>query len=189
MDQHLARILSDTYVQNLTDHSVEQIRAARAECRQAETQLSYLRRLVQGHHDVLNAELDRRSSGGDPEDVADLVAQLPAILADRGRSAGAGHTPEDPRPEELSGEFADRFEALTAKLPLERVVGASVAELDSTGDELGVLETEISASRRRVFDALDIIEGELLRRYREGAANADDLLSAVNHRPSGGGGL
>ena len=46
-----------------------------------ETEVSYVRRLTQARIDILEAEIERRATGGSLED---LIARLPQILADHG---------------------------------------------------------------------------------------------------------
>ena len=56
-----------------------ELRSRREEAEEAD--ISYLRRLLQGRLDILRAKLVRRSQGGE-QDVAGLLAGLPAILTD-----------------------------------------------------------------------------------------------------------
>jgi hypothetical protein len=93
MDTELDRILADDYLAGLSDRPVAELRALRAQCQTVETQLSYLRRMVQGRHDIVTGEIDRRSHGGDRYDVSDLVDRLPEILADRIHAPGPGRLP------------------------------------------------------------------------------------------------
>ena len=51
------------------------------------------------------------------------------------------------------------------------------AELASIRDSLSETEKTVSDQRRAVHDAHDLITGELTRRYRDGIADADELLS------------
>ena len=46
-----------------------------------ETEVSYVRRLTQARIDILEAELNRRSSG---QSLEELIQQLPQILSDQG---------------------------------------------------------------------------------------------------------
>ena len=109
MDPELDRILTDDYLDGLSDRPVAELRRLRSECQAVETQLSYLRRLIQGRHDIVAGELGRRRQGGDRYDVADLVDHLPQILADRIHAPGPGRLPASMEPGELSGRFVDRL--------------------------------------------------------------------------------
>lgn len=183
MDAQLTRILDEDFLVDLADRPVEGVRSARSDCREVETQLSYLRRLVQGQHDVLTAEASRRELGGAPDDVHGLVERLPSILADRERGGGSGRNAAAPRPEDLTGPLADRFAELAARVPLESLGTVTDDELRRTAADLTALEADVSAARRGVFERIDVVEAELLRRYRDGDADADDLLGGAEAPP------
>src|SRR6478609_9967579 len=119
MDTELDRILADDYLVDLETRPVADLRALRAECQTVETQLSYLRRMVQGRHDIVTGEIDRRSHGGDRYDVFDLVDRLPEILADRIHAPGPGRLPPNMEPGELTGALADRLVEITDRVPIE----------------------------------------------------------------------
>ena len=53
MDQELNQILATDYLSGLADRPVAELRVLRAECQSVETKLSYLRRMVQGRHDIV----------------------------------------------------------------------------------------------------------------------------------------
>ena len=52
----------------------------RAECDEVETGLSLLRRVVQGHLDIVDEELARRAGGGALGDRTALLDRLPEVL-------------------------------------------------------------------------------------------------------------
>lgn len=176
MDSELKAILAEGYLDGLDALPVAELRVKRASCREVETKLSYLRRLIQGHHDIVGGELARRREGGVPGDVASLVDQLPAILADRVRGPGQGRLTATMEPGELSGELVDRVSVVTRRVALDSTVVPGDAELEQAAAELAALEIEVSATRRAMFDRIDTIEAELTRRYRDGEASVDDLL-------------
>ena len=178
MDQELERILGDEYLAGLTDRSVVELRALRAQCQALETKLSYLRRLVQGRHDIVAGEVDRRLSGGDPDDVAGLVERLPEILADRSRASGPGRMSATLEPGELTGVLVDRFELIAEAILLDAPDAISDAGLAEAAGQLAALEGEVSGLRRAMFERIDAIESELTHRYRDGTAHVDDLLMA-----------
>ncbi len=89
----LDRILTGPYLDGIDTRSLDDIRAMRTECQQAEVALSYLRRLIQGRLDIVHAYLEQEGSDG-PPDLAALVAALPGILsAGPGRPPGPEHLP------------------------------------------------------------------------------------------------
>lgn len=177
MDAELERILAEDYLADLGTRPVGELRAQRSECQAVETQLSYLRRLVQGRHDIVAGEVARRADGGDRYDVADLVDRLPEILADRIHAPGPGRLPVDMEPGELTGALADRLDRLNQRVPVESPSEADDDELAQVAVELGELEAEVSGYRRKLFDRIDTLQGEITRRYRSGEARVDDVLS------------
>lgn len=176
MDQDLDRILVDDYLSGLADRSVADLRVLRADCQSVETQLSYLRRLVQGRHDIVTAEMERRLDGGDPGDVHGLVERLPEILSDRIRASGPGRLVASIEPPEPSGRLVERLDSIAETVPLDRPDAVTDADLDHTAGRLAALEGELSGLRKALFDRIDTIEAELTRRYADGQANVDDLL-------------
>lgn len=177
MDAELDRILADDYLSDLESRPVAELRTLRSECQAVETQLSYLRRLVQGRHDIVAGEVERRARGGDRYDVSDLVDRLPEILADRIHAPGPGRLPVDMEPGELTGTLVGRLEALNERVPVESPGEADDDELAQVATELGELEAEVSGFRRRLFDRIDTLQAEITRRYRSGEARVDDVLS------------
>jgi hypothetical protein len=76
-----ARVLDPAYVDALDGSSIDELRVKHAECVELETEVSYVRRLTQARIDILEAEVQRRTSGGTFED---LLQRLHQILADHG---------------------------------------------------------------------------------------------------------
>jgi hypothetical protein len=177
MDAELDRILAPDYLDDLASRPVAELRALRGECQAVETQLSYLRRMVQGRHDIVAGELARRRTGGDRYDTADLVDRLPEILADRIHAPGPGRLPAVMEPGELSGALADRLNAISTRVPIESPGDAEDDALETVADELEQLEHEVSGMRRKLFDRIDTLQAEITRRYRSGEARVEDVLS------------
>ena len=177
MDPELDRILAEDYLADLAERPVGELRTLRAECQAVETQLSYLRRLVQGRHDIVAGELGRRRQGGDRYDVSDLVDHLPEILADRIHAPGPGRLPSTMEPGELSGRLVERLDAIGDLVPIESPGDADEHALGRAVEDLGALEAEVSGLRRQLFDRIDAIQAEITRRYRSGEARVEDVLS------------
>jgi hypothetical protein len=76
--RRIDKVLAEDYLADITSLSLTDVRSLRDEADQEETDLSYLRRLLQGRVDLVAAEVRRRGAGEDSE----LVGQLPSILAD-----------------------------------------------------------------------------------------------------------
>jgi len=177
MDAELDRVLADDFLAKIADLPIAGLRELRTQCQSVETQLSYLRRMVQGRHDIVTGELGRRRRGGDRDDVADLVEHLPEILADRIHAPGPGRLPSSMEPGEVSGRLAARLSEITDRVPIESPGAADDGALAEAATELSELEHEVSGFRRQLFDLIDALQAEITRRYRDGEAQVDDVLS------------
>jgi hypothetical protein len=177
MDDTIARILDPAYLADLSTRPIEQIRSMRAECQEIETGLSYLRRVVQGHLDIVAAEAVRRREGGKPSDVAALVDRLPQILGDHLRAPGSGRLPTTFGPGRPDPELQERLDRLVAESGIDDLESVGDDDLLRARDNLTVLEHETSARRRALFDRIDALQAELTRRYRTGEASVETLLS------------
>jgi hypothetical protein len=177
MDTELERILADDYLAGLEERPFAQLKELRSACQAVETQVSYLRRMVQGRHDIVAGELERRRLGGDRSDVAGLVDRLPEILADRIHAPGPGRLPSGMEPGELSGAMARRLDEISLRVPLESPAEADDEALAVVATDLEALEQEVSTVRRALFGRIDAIQAEITRRYRDGEARVDDILS------------
>jgi hypothetical protein len=176
LDTDLDRILDAGYLDGLATFEVGRLRELRSDCQSVETQLSYLRRMVQGRHDIVAGELARRRAGAEGRDLGELVDQLPSILADRIHAPGPGRLPSAMEPGELRGRLADRLAEITDRVPIEAPGEGAEAELEVAAAELEVLEREVSDYRRKLFERIDALQAEITRRYRDGEAQVDDLL-------------
>ncbi len=157
-----AHVLDPTYLEDLESRSVDELRAKHAECVELETEVSYVRRLTQARIDILEAEIERRASGGSLED---LIARLPQILADPGPrgNPASSHLPLQMAPEQDS-EWApnlEQFDGVLANLPT-----LTDAELDDAIAGLRSLEREVSDQRRELFAVIDRIDVSLAAQLR-----------------------
>src|SRR5690348_479128 len=105
-NRRIDRLLASDYLLELPQRPIEEIREMRADAEQEETNLSYLRRLLQGRVDILRAELARRDGTGPG---GSLVDALPQILADeRLPSRGLGrHATVEPSDIEEHRQYVD----------------------------------------------------------------------------------
>lgn len=177
MDDTIARILDPAYLANLAARPIEDIRSMRAECQEVETGLSFLRRVVQGHLDIVAAEVARRRDGGEPADVAALVERLPQILADHLRAPGNGRLPTTIGPGHPDRELEARMDEIVATSGIDALESVGDDDLRQARDDLTALEHETSSRRRALFDRIDALQAELTRRYRTGEASVETLLS------------
>src|SRR5690606_28308871 len=108
----LRTITADDYLGDLTALDMRELRARRATCQDVETGLSYLRRMVQGRLDVAEAERARRADripSGD-DDLEDLIARLPELLAHSTRSPGNGRLPSAFGTGDIDQDLADELD-------------------------------------------------------------------------------
>ncbi len=168
-------LLAPDYVKDLDGLAMEEVRTRRTSCQEAETTLSYLRRLVQGRLDIVQADLDRRS-GGTPGDLAALVEQLPEILGGESRGSGMGRLQAVIAPAADATLTAD----LDDVLPPDRLAlltDLPEKEVREIAARLADLEIDLSARRKAMFDRIDALQEEIVRRYRTGEASVDSLLT------------
>ena len=170
-NRRIDKVLDPEFVEGLGQLSLEDLRERRKAAEQEETDLSYMRRLLQGRLDILRAELARRSGEG-----SDLVDALPQILADEpsGGPRGLGrHIAAEPSRADAHRRYV---EALVADVDLSN---PDAHDDESLRRVLATLESEeqkVSESRRAVQKVMDALTGEVTRRYREGDADPSDLL-------------
>jgi hypothetical protein len=176
MATSLDRLLDPGYPGDLADRSLEDVRSMRAECQEVETGLSMLRRIVQGRLDIVGAELSRRAEGGDPTDLADLVARLPELLSDRARPEGPGRLPRLLAPAELDEALEAELDGIVSAGHLGDLPSVDDETLTAMADHLATFEAKVSGHRRALFERIDALQGEITRRYREGEATVEGLL-------------
>ncbi len=177
MPSALERVLASGYLDSIEARSTADVRAMRAECDEVETGLSLLRRVVQGHLDIVDGELARRAEGGAPGDRADLLSRLPVVLADRVQAPGPGRLPTLLVPESLDPGLEAELGRLVGEGTVLDPPGHDDAELHALVDGLRDLEAKVSAHRQALFACADALQAELARRYRTGEESVDSLLS------------
>ncbi len=175
----LGVLLGPNYLDGITSLPMDVLRARRGDCQEVEVALSYLRRLVQGRLDIVLAELRRRADGVAPPDLDALVSELPQILSDNIRAPGNGRLPTFLAPDEVEVDQAllDRLDSIAGPAQLSALTDVADADLRAMSDELSRLEREVSDKRRSLFERIDAIQEEIVRRYKTGEATVDRLLS------------
>ena len=137
------------------------------ECAEIETELSYVRKLAQARIDILQAEVDRRFRGS----LGDLIDALPKILADDApRPDPAASRLADPSTPASEIDFNRGLEGLISDGTLANLPTLSEAELHATLEQLGQLETGVSASRNSLHEVMDSLERTLAQRLAVGQA-------------------
>jgi hypothetical protein len=177
-NRRIDRVLAAGFLDRLHEVSIEELRSMRADAEQEETDLSYLRRLLQGRIDILRAELARRAGG----EGASLIDLLPGILADDAGQAsphGLGrHAANEPSRADLHRR---QVESLVADVDLSDPSGHDDESLNRVLEVLRREEAEVSANRRSVQEVMDKCSAEITRRYRDGDADVADLLPSESN--------
>ncbi len=175
MEQHRRRIdqiLDDDFLADVEAMPLDELRTKRRLCDDVDTELSYYRRMLHGKMDLLSFELRRRAG----EEERTLLEALPDILAgsEPVRTASGRALPVSAPEVPASGRRAvDRV--LEADF-LVRLPSLDNDELESIQRELTEVETKVSEQRRDVYEVFERIQAELTRRYREGLADAGELI-------------
>ena len=177
MDDRLSRVLDPTYVADIESLSTDEVRQRRRECAEIETALSYVRRLAQGHLDILVADLQRRAVGDASPEVSVMVTQLSEVLsAGPARAPGAGRLPTILAPD-LEGSLIRELEAALADLTIGDLPALSDAEAIALGERLRDFERKVSRDRRALHEHMALFEADVVRRYKQGEASVDTLLA------------
>jgi hypothetical protein len=175
--RRIDRVLSEGYLDGLASLPLSEVRELRDQAEHEEADLSYLRRMLQGRVDIINAELARRR--GDGGDGGSIIDQLPRILADeRSPARGLGrHTVIGPS---RVDEHRRLVERLVGDSDLSALAGRTAEQLEETLQRFGDHERQISEQRHAVQIVMDAAAHEITRRYREGEADVSALLPSEN---------
>lgn len=145
--------------QPLSDLDLASLRARRDDVRARETAVSYRRRLLQAQLDIV--------AGIDEGDDEQLAARLASVLADEPSSVVGS-----PRAVGTTVEVAvDGPDALPDDL---RSIGPE--ERAALVERLTAAEREASRERRVLLDELDVLQEELVRRYRRDGVDAAEII-------------
>ncbi len=180
MAKSLDELLNPAFVENILSVPLAEVRTRRAACQSAETALSYVRRLIQGRLDIAAAALAAHTSDGETG-LSSLVARLPEILADQSRDFSPvtrleGITDFEQDPDLYAKPLVDELDKIAGAEGLGDGADSSEDSLRKTIDELGDLEQRVSAVRKKVHEAIDTLQEEIVRRYKTGEASVDSLL-------------
>jgi hypothetical protein len=160
------------------------LRTLRRDAQQEEADLSYLRRMLHGRIDILQAELARR--GGPGTDVPEgepaaepespVVDRLSEILTD-----GPSRVRSSARHVTLGTPLTERVRALAeemlSEVELSDLEARTDAELLAAKGRLLRYEQQVSRRRQGLQRTVDGCSAEITRRYREGEAHVEDLLT------------
>ena len=169
------RIIESSYVEGLSELSMEDLRSMRDQCAEGETEVSFERRLCQARIDILSAELDQRSGNMS----GDLISRLPQILAEGGGGSGGvlpSRAPDlsIPRNTDIPRR---RVEEIVGEQTLARLSQVPSDEIKKIIESLADHEKTLSEKRKRVHEVLDSVQAEIVRRYTSGEEDSDSVLS------------
>jgi hypothetical protein len=162
-NRRIDRIRDASYLDGLSELSLDAVRVRRDECMAEREYLSLLRRLVQGRAEILKAELSSR--GGD--DDRSIVDRLSEILASEQPSTSRGEAMRVSLPEEEMLLARRRIERLVSDAGISDPSSLGDAELEEAVELLVREEAEVSSQRGDVLRVLDSLQDELKRRYKE----------------------
>jgi hypothetical protein len=167
------RLVDPGFREGLRDRSLDELRAARAECNEGEIELSFERRLCQARIDIISAEIEQRRGGTS----GSLVDRLPQILAtERSRENGLPSRAPDfsvPRNADVQRR---RVEEIVGEQALARLPEVPEEELKVLIRSLADHETRLSQRRKQVQEVMDEIQDEIVRRYTSGEADPSEAL-------------
>lgn len=162
--RRIDRVLAPEFTDGLQEIDMDELRERRDVARAEREYLSYLRRLVQGRRDILQAELERRRRGGDEGTLLELVA---AILADAPTGSSRGEAPVFTIPDDEINLARRRVERLVSDSRLSDLPAQSDEELEEAITRIDEEERNLSDLRSRVLQVHDTLQKELVRRYRD----------------------
>jgi len=182
MTPELDVVTNPSFLDNLADRDMDELRAVRSRCQSLENSLSYVRRLIQGRVDIVGGELQRRRDGGDAGDTSELIGRLPDILSEGSRvqgGPGAVRPPHSLAPDpDVTAQLEAKLDAILAAEDLGDVSSIDEGALNNGLTQLNGLEDEVSDSRRRLHTVIDTVQAEVTRRYTTGEATIEGLLQS-----------
>jgi hypothetical protein len=172
----LEKIMEPSYLGDFEAADIGVLREMRAECREAENELSFERKLCHARMDILSAELDRRAAASDD----DLMERLPEILGAGKRGKAEGSPLPSRAPDFSIPRNADvprrRVEEILGEQTLSRLPQLRAEEIRSIVGSLAEHERKVSERRKKVHDVLDRLQAEIVRRYTSGEADPSAAL-------------
>lgn len=166
------RVVDPAFLARVSEVSMEQVRAMRAECTDLENGASYIRRLAQGWLDLLSEESKRRSEGGGGS-LSELVEGLANMMSEGVRAPGSGRVDQQLEPPDHVVEpLTDVLDAVIGPSVVAGIAELTDAELADALNGIQNFEEQLSSSRRALHGAIDSLNHELARRIAAGDAPA-----------------
>jgi hypothetical protein len=177
--RRIDQIEDPDFLSGIESVSSEELRDRRVMCDELDLELSYYRRMLHGRMDLVAFQM-RRLAG---EEESTLIDALPRILAEGAYTVSPGGLParavavEAPDIERKGRRPVDK--ALDGDF-IMRLPSLSMDALREIQMFLEAVESDVSRQRRSVHHALDTLQSELTRRYRDETPGGGDggLVSA-----------
>ena len=149
--------------------TLAEIRAQRNALQGEEDAISFVRRLAQGRLDLVQDEQRRRASGSQ-QPAGSLTDRLADVF---GQQHGGGSA----RPPRETNVPADHplvleLDQLCEHYQFESMENIDDKSLDELAGALGMFEKSCSGQRHDLFEKIDALTAELVRRVREGGAGS-----------------
>ena len=145
--------------------SLAEIRSERTSLQREEDIVSFVRRLAQGRLDLISDEQRRRAEGDDGPQ-APLAERLAEVF---GQQHGGGSA-RPPRETEVPTDhpLLQQLDELCDSHGFENMELLDDKDLSALSDALGMFEKECSRQRHEMFERIDALTAEVVRRVREG---------------------
>jgi len=177
LDQELERLFASDYLEGADGRPLEDVRAMRAECEEAETAVSYLRRVAQGRLDVVHSFLDHRESGQRGELDA-VVGDLSSIIGSGpARPPGPGRLPSQMSPDMERHDLTGEIDAVLDAHGIGELPAMSEEQLRALATRLEAVEKHISDQRHELHQRIDALKAVIVSRYKSGEVSPDGLLT------------
>lgn len=153
--------------------SLVEIRQQRSELQAQEDAVSFVRRMAQGRLDIAKDE-QRRRTDNTPVSTT-VTSNLAGIF---GQEHGGGSA----RPPRETNVSPDHVLVRELERLCEDIGFGSLRTLDDESlgqiiESLLAFENQRSAERRQLFDQIDALTVELVRRYKDGGADVESILN------------
>lgn len=176
----LARLLAPEALKGLTTRPLPQLRDLRIQCSEVEGDISLVRRVAQGRLDIVGHEVRRRAGDTQTESPQSLLFDLPDLLADAPRPEGQaprGRPVDVGMPGPVAVALVERLDRAVSPAELSGIDRVADNEVREIFERLRSFELELSSARHQLHERIDAIQSEIGRRYRDGEASIDSLLS------------
>ena len=150
-----------------------ELRSARAELQMQEDVISFVRRMAQGRCDLARDEQRRRVDGTPASGMS--VIDIANVF---GQEHGGGSS-RPPRETNISADhpLVVELEKLCETVGFGELRTLEDEALESAINQIEQFELTRSAERKNLFSKIDALTTELVKRYKDGGANVDSLLS------------